>query len=189
MADVDLIPRRPVADEDSSLVDDDDIDINLRAPAIVAARVLVLAAVVRYTALLTPSMPRRPDDDVAAERFDLVSWLRLEGLSDDIALSEQRFLERETKTLDPDEIVAMSWRAESLVALGWALGLLHELAPPTTATDPSALLELIPRPYDATATFRTRPRSPASGNAPSCGTGGATSPICNPRHWPRSAGN
>lgn len=147
-------PARIVTDEERSLDDDRDIDINLRAPDIVAARVVVLASLCRYVALLAQTVPRPTADEIAAERFDLRSWLQLEHLSDELAPSERRFLDSNQASLAPSEISAMTWRAEALVALGWALSLLPDLAPPYEATDPSPLLDAMPRPFDTTGSFR-----------------------------------
>jgi hypothetical protein len=133
---------------------DDELDINLRVPKEVAARILILAAVCRRAFLETLA---RAGDRAAAEeaRFDLPAWLREEGLDWAISPLERRLLETRIGRLPADEVAAASWRAEAIVALMWAAR--HPSVPAMPAydasTDLAPMIEAIPTPWDATASF------------------------------------
>ena len=137
--------------------DDGDVDINLRPPAEVAARVIVLASVCRLAFSLARRDPHQAlSSDLAAEAYDLHAWLRLEGLDDAIVPSERRVLEPSAASLAAPDLQAATWRTEALAALGWALGLLPELPSVALPVDPAPLFAAIPDAYDATAAFRRR---------------------------------
>lgn len=128
---------------------DDEIEINLRPARQVAARVVVLSTVAQRAFLETAAN----DPDAAAERFDIVAWLKTEGLADAVSASERRLLETPLSALDAEDANSAGWSAEALVALGWALGLTPAMPPADTPADPSAILAAVPTPWDKTASF------------------------------------
>jgi len=138
-------------DDDELAVEE--IEINLRAPREVAARVVVLAAVSRRAFLEQEAEHGTAGDDAAGERFDLVAWLEAEGLADAVSPSERRLLAAPLGQLGRETADEASWAAEALVALGWALNLVPSIPPYDAPADPSALLESVPAPWDKTAIF------------------------------------
>ncbi|MDP9356132.1 MAG: DUF4272 domain-containing protein [Chloroflexota bacterium] len=141
-------------DEDLDLDPDLDIEINLRAPAEVAARVIVLAAVC-HRAYLERAEGDDGADDPEAERFDLVAWLRTEGLDPIASPVERHLLQTRLGRLGSDETDAASWQTEALAALAWAMGILEALPPYHIPVDPGPLLDAMPSPWDKTGPFRT----------------------------------
>ena len=132
----------------------DEIDINLRLPAEVAGRVALLGAVCRraYLELLPPDAP--DTDDPEAERFDLAAWVRTEGLDALATPTERHLLQTRIGRLTPDEAETITWQTEGLAVLCWALGLIADVPPYDQPIDPTAVLRLIPTPWESTATFR-----------------------------------
>jgi Domain of unknown function (DUF4272) len=132
--------RRPVAE--------DEIDIELRPAHEVAARVIVLATVLRRLAL------ERGDDsdDARGDAFDLREWLREQNLVSAATMRELALLNHPVESLAPDEIAEWSWQGIGFVTLAWALGL-SEL-PPVDATSPiDRVLALVPAPWDSVAAW------------------------------------
>ena len=144
-------------DEDFDLNPELDIEINLRAPAEVAARVILLAAICRR-AYLERAEVDDGSDDPEADRFDLVAWLRTEGLDPVAAPSERHLLQTRLGRLGSDKIDAASWQTEALAALAWAMGVLEALPPYHIPVDPGPLLDAVPSPWDKTSQFRTSVR-------------------------------
>ncbi|HVJ94476.1 MAG TPA: DUF4272 domain-containing protein [Labilithrix sp.] len=69
---------------------------------------------------------------------EVARWLRAEDLWDATSRSERAFL---TKKRSPADLDAMSWRAEALWALWWALGYVHELSFPPRSCDLGDVLD------------------------------------------------
>jgi hypothetical protein len=129
---------------------DDHIEINLRPPAIVAARAIVVATICRR-AHLELAQGDLGSDDPEGDRFDLAAWIVEEGLDPVLTASEQRVLKARLGRVDRAELVAASWQIESLAALAWALGLSDETDWPANS---GPLLERFPAPWDSTRTLR-----------------------------------
>lgn len=127
-----------------SEVPDDLIDIELRSPAAVAMRCLVVATMIRrFSADSAPLAEQR------AVVFDLREWLRAEGLWDHATRDERDFLLR-----PPDSPLVSGGQnlgllAESVATLAWALAL---SGPGSDASEPdvAGLLEDLPAPWDKT---------------------------------------
>lgn len=85
------------------------------------------------------------------DRTEVWSWLRRESLLAALSTEERDFLSGP----EPSEhdMVQLSWRAEALAPLLWAIGLLEELPPPVEPTDFRPALALFPRIGDSTAAF------------------------------------
>lgn len=143
----------PPETEDDDPSSDDFLEIVLRAPREAAERALILSAVCRR-AFLEERPEEVVDDDPEAERFDLVAWLRAEGLAAVATDDERRLLNARVGRLPADAAAAASWRTEALVALGWALDLLPEMPPYDAAADPAAVLSAIPAPWSPTTVWR-----------------------------------
>lgn len=142
--------RAPERDEG----DDDEIEIELRPPRDVADRLLVLSAICRRAFLEN----ERGDlgEDPEAERFDLVAWLRDEGLDRLATPAERALLDTRVGTLDPKAAATASWQTEALASLGWALALVDAAPDYDAPADPAALLALLPAPWERSAPFRQR---------------------------------
>jgi hypothetical protein len=128
------------------LVAQDEIDVELRTPVEVRARVLVLAALLRRLAL-----ENAPTDDVGdqlGDAFDEREWLRDQGLAGQLTTREEALLSSPPGALAPGVIVEASWQGEALIALAWAIREL-DLPPVVTATDPRPIMDVVPRPWDA----------------------------------------
>ncbi len=144
-------------DEELDLDPELDVDINLRAPAEVGARLIMIAAVC-HRAYLERAEADTGADDPEAERFDLVAWLRTEGLDPIATPVERHVLQTRLGRLTNDETDAASWQTEALAALAWATGILDALPPYHVPIDPGPLLDALPSPWDKTAPFRTTVR-------------------------------
>lgn len=141
------------ADIDGLDADDLEIEIELRSPPAVAERLVVLGAVCRR-AVLELGSPEEIEEP-EAERFDLVAWLRGEGLDGAVSGEERRVLEARLGRLREEDTAEASWRAEALIALAWGAGLVAAVPPYDEPADPHAALTLIPAPWDKTGPFRS----------------------------------
>lgn len=127
--------------------DDETLDITLRSPGRVAARCIIVAALL--TRATIEEVTGEKDAELAAEAFDLRGWLHTEGLWDDVTPKEKAFLSAPVGHISPDDIVAASWEAAALDALAWALGLVPALDP-TELGDTGRLVDEIPHPWQKT---------------------------------------
>ena len=84
-------------------------------------------------------------------RDDLVSWLRREGLWDDVTTAESEFLLSDSPT--QQQRLQGQWRAEALVPLLWGLRLIPEMAAPQGICDVELLRSVLPPLYGPTAEF------------------------------------
>ncbi len=134
--------------------DDETIEINLRDPAEVAARLLDLVAIARRGFL-----EQRPDlivdDSADAERFDLRSWLAEEKLLDFVWPEELEVLDTPIGELTSEDVAWATWCVEGAVTLAWALQLVSSIPPYDQATDAASVLDVIPAPWSRTTEFRT----------------------------------
>ena len=124
----------------------DEIDVELRTPAEVRARILVLSAILRRLAL--ENAPSDDAGDRLGDAFDEREWLRDQGLAGELTPREATLLSSPPGTLAPDAIVEASWQGEALVALAWAIGAL-DMPPVDAPSDPRPILDVVPRPWDA----------------------------------------
>jgi hypothetical protein len=126
-------------------VNQDEIDVELRTPAEVRARILVLSAILRRLAL--ENVPSEHAGDGLGEAFDEREWLREHGLDGELTSWEAALLSGPPGTLAPDAIVEASWQGEALVALAWAIGAL-DMPPVDAPSDALPILDMVPRPWD-----------------------------------------
>ena len=108
--------------------DEDEPEDEFRNAAAVARRCLVLCSVV-----------------AASHKEDgtkMVSWLKSEGLWDDVSPKERRFLQSKKPT--NRQIINASWRVEALYILLWALRLIPSLEVGKTPTERLRLTDLLP---------------------------------------------
>ena len=145
-------PDPPATDDDSDA--DDELDIMLRAPAVVASRAVVLSVVCRRAHLELAPGDLGPDDP-EGERFDLAAWIAEEGLDPILTPAEQRLLKTRVGKLARAGVLAASWRIEGLAVLAWALTLLDDPPAYDSPVEPTALLALIPAPWASTRALRT----------------------------------
>lgn len=136
--------------------DDDSIDINLRAPEEVGRRLIVLSAVLARVGLESNApLGGDPGDLEAAkeESFDLIAWLKDEGLWSSVSPREAELLAAPVGSLPFETMAESSWQAERFAALAWAVQLLDGLADFPRQADVSPILDRVPSPWDATAEF------------------------------------
>ena len=127
-------------------MDQDEIDVELRSPAEVRARIIILAALLRRMALEQALLDE--EGDPHADAFDEREWLRDQGLARELTTREAALLEGPLGSLEPELIIEVSWHGEALATLAWAVGA-QDLPPVDAPSDPRAILERVPRPWDA----------------------------------------
>lgn len=132
---------------------DDELDIELRPATAVAARAIIVAAVLHRLAMERAETAT----DEADEAFDLREWLREQRLLDLAAPDERELLERTAGSLTHEEVSRWSWQGEALAALAWALQLAR-IDPPGVPTDLGTALAHIPSPWDAAGEWRRQAR-------------------------------
>jgi len=81
---------------------------------------------------------------LGASREEITSWLREEGLWDELSPSELAYVSAENPT--EKQGIDASWRSEALLLLLWALGKIDTLPPPNAQCDSALFQELLP-PY------------------------------------------
>jgi hypothetical protein len=128
---------------------DDELDIELRSPAEVATRAIILASLIRRLSIESLAAEAQVEA-LAGEAFDLRAWLQSEGLWDHLGDTEAAFLEQPLGGLSDAQMATVAWQAEGLATLGWALGL-AELAPVGDLKLAETVLTLVPSPWDKTA--------------------------------------
>ena len=135
-------------------MDVDEIDVELRAPQEVRARILILSSILRRLALETAPLPG--EGDPVADAFDEREWLRDQGLTSQLSAPEAAFLDGRPGSASSEAIMELSWQAEALVALAWAVGLL-DMPAVDVPPDLGWIVDLVPRPWDAINTWMSDP--------------------------------
>jgi hypothetical protein len=132
-------------EQDDVLAAEDEIDVELRPPAEVRARILVLAAVLRRLAL----EDARTDatGELLGDAFDERAWLRDQGLAGDLTPRESVLLDCPVGSFAPEEIAEVSWQGEAMTTLAWAVGAVDKPLV-DVISDPRPVMELVPRPWD-----------------------------------------
>lgn len=137
--------------------DDEAVEINLRSPAEVAARLLAVVAVARRGFL--EQQPEAVQDDTAdAERFDIRSWLSEEQLLEALFPDELDLLDTPVGSMEPEDTAAATWLIEEAVALAWTLELIPEMPPYDELAEPERILAALPALWARTTEFRTSAR-------------------------------
>jgi hypothetical protein len=135
-------------------VNQDEIDVELRTPPEVRARILVLSAILRRLAI--ENAPPEDAGDRLGDAFDEREWLREHGLAGELTSWEAALLSSSPGTLPQDAIVEASWQGEALVALAWAIGAL-DMPPVDAPSDPRPIIDVVPRPWDAVRDWMSEP--------------------------------
>ncbi|MGH2533776.1 MAG: DUF4272 domain-containing protein [Thermomicrobiales bacterium] len=128
---------------------DDEIDIELRSLEEISGRLIILASLLRRGHLDEAD----DGDDAARERFDLRHWLIDQNIQRYATDDEGRVLDAPLGALTPADVDDIAVTGESLVALGWAVGLVDVIPPYDRFASPADLLATIPAPWDAAARF------------------------------------
>jgi hypothetical protein len=132
---------------------DDELDINPRPKVKVGKRLIILAAVQRRGFLQEEAANDALGDETEEERFDIMAWLQQEGVSDALEPFERELIETNVGLLDEfDEVVCYDGTQRS-VALAWYLNLIPEIPPYDEPELPPGYLDLVPSPWDSTATW------------------------------------
>jgi hypothetical protein len=135
-------------------VDSDEIDVELRTPTEVRARILVLSAILRRLALENAALD--DEGDSLANAFDEREWLRDQGLEKQLTAWEVAFLDSPLGSIAPEVIAEASWQGEALVSLAWAVGAM-EMPPIDAPSDPRPILDRVPRPWDSAKAWLSDP--------------------------------
>ncbi len=122
------------------------------APEAVATRAVVLGALC-IRAFLEHIGQEQPEE-AEAERVRLLHWLNEEGLADAVTDAETPVFEAPVGELGDDRAVEAAWQIEALAVLLWALGQREAVPPYDEEADAEAILHLLPRVGEPTATFR-----------------------------------
>ena len=130
-------------------MDEIEIDIELRPPDEVAARCVILAALLRRLWLETGATSA-PGDEPAGEAFDLRGWLQAEGLWDRLTDFDAELLNRPIGSLDDEDIANVTWQAEALATLAWSLNFVNDL-PAGGQGDIETIVKALPAPWEQTS--------------------------------------
>jgi hypothetical protein len=133
-------------------VDEEEIDVELRTLQEVRGRILIISSILRRLALENISQDR--EDDPLADAFDEREWLREQGLASHLTAREAAFLESPLGSIAPEAIPELSWHGEALAALAWAVGI-RDMPPIDTTSDLDPIMDIVPRPWDETAAWRS----------------------------------
>ncbi len=139
--------------------DDDAIEIELRPQEEVAARLVILAAVIRRSALELPLDEDDDDDDdheadsPEGEQFDIVTALTSEPLSRYVTKSELQLVKSPIGSRGEETALATFWQIEALAALNSVTTAGPSLPDPWTQVETGPLLAAIPEPWDDFAAF------------------------------------
>jgi hypothetical protein len=139
--------------------EEDELDIQLRAPRVVGERILVLATVCRRGFLERSPDELAGDDEVdeledaETERFDLAAWLHEEGLDGAATVEERSLLHTRVGRLAPDAVARATWGAEGLVALAWTVNLVADPPAYDAPAELGDLLTRLPSPWDSVKSF------------------------------------
>ena len=79
-----------------------------------------------------------------ADRAEMLSWLKEQGLESALAPSEARFVRTDEPTRQ--QIIDASWCSERLLVICWALGIVPALPPPDEQCDTQLFIDGLP-PY------------------------------------------
>jgi hypothetical protein len=141
-------------EEDDLLVDQDAVDVELRDPAEIRTRILILAAILRRLALEDAA------PDAAGERladaFDEREWLRDQGLASELTLRELALLSGPLGSFAHEDFAEGSWQGEAMMVLAWAVGA-GDMPQIDVTSDPRPVLDQVPRPWDPTQLWVSDP--------------------------------
>jgi hypothetical protein len=145
---------RTISGRSEVRVEPDEIDVELRPPQEVRARILILASMLRRIAL--ENAPSAGEGDPIAEAFDEREWLRDQGLTSQLTAPEAALLASPLGSIGPDVSKDVSWQGEALVALAWAIRVLDMPAIDATP-DLRQVMDLVPRPWDSITPWMSDP--------------------------------
>ena len=135
-------------------MDLEDIDVELRTPEEVRARILILSSLLRRLAL--ENIPPDGEGDSLADAFDEREWLRDQDLAGQLTAGEAAFLDSRPGSIAPDVTTEVSWQGEALIALAWAIKI-SAMPPIDETADPRTIMDLVPRPWDTTKAWTSDP--------------------------------
>ena len=140
-------------------LEDDTIEIELRPQEEVAARLVILAAVIRRSALELPLDDEDDDeyDDQAdspeGEQFDILAALTSEPLSRYVTRSELQLVKSPIGSRGEGTALETFWQIEALAALTAVVAAGYTLLDPWTQVETGPLLSSIPEPWDEFGSF------------------------------------
>ena len=127
--------------------DDLTLDIELRAPNEVAARLVVLSGLIQVALTFGDDEPEFGRED--SERADLIDGLRIGQASEQLAPSELALLAMfEAETAGEEAVLSVLWQTEALNALSWAASLVPALGDPWRQAELGAIAGSVPAPWD-----------------------------------------
>lgn len=133
---------------------DDELEIALRSREVIAARLVILASVVRRAALELPlDVAVASGDTPEGERFDLQVALAEPPYADQITPAERQFLTAALGAAGERAALAEAWRLEAVAAIASLVLPDAFLGEPWEPADPGPLLARIPEPLSDLRAF------------------------------------
>ena len=135
-------------------MDLEEIDVELRTPEEVRARILILSSILRRLAL--EDIPPGGEGDSLGDAFDEREWLLDQDLAGQLTAGEAAFLDSRPGSIAPEVTTEVSWQGEALIALAWAISV-SDMPKVGETSDPRTIMDLVPRPWDTTKAWMNDP--------------------------------
>jgi hypothetical protein len=135
---------------------DDELEIEIRPLDQIAARLVILAAVVRRAILELPLDGALDDDSPEGRQFDMMIALEEEPLAAHVTDAERAILSTPVGSLGEWDALALSWQIEALAAVASLTIPGVALSEPWVQANAGPLLAAIPQPWDDLQAFTSK---------------------------------
>jgi hypothetical protein len=126
----------PLADSPDGRTEPPELDAVVARATILEGQLAAGAALMPFLAARDDAARAREAVSAAARRSELAKWLVAKGLWSRMTDTERRFVEAAPHRVPPQDLIDVSWSAESLRVLLWALGHVEALAPYDVQSEP-----------------------------------------------------